>query len=226
MLGLERERLLEIALEVVFALTGDAVEDVQREVVESGLAKEPERAPHVVGAGAALENVEKVRPEALRAERDTGDSTLPQSPGKLGRHRFRVRLHRDLVGGGERVEQSRERLGVGERRRPTADEDRLQRLRKHLAPELELAEKRVDVGPVLATSARHRDEVAVPAAVAAERQVQVQVANAHQRFLSSPRLSTARKASCGTSTPPTCFMRFFPFFCFSRSLRLRVMSPP
>src|SRR5690606_14819065 len=28
-------------------------------------------------------------------------------------------------------------------------------------------------------------------------------------------LSTARKASCGTSTLPTCFMRFLPAFCFS-----------
>ena len=39
-------------------------------------------------------------------------------------------------------------------------------------------------------------------------------------------LSTARKAFCGTSTEPICFMRFLPFFCFSRSLRLREISPP
>ncbi len=38
--------------------------------------------------------------------------------------------------------------------------------------------------------------------------------------------STARNASCGMSTRPTRFMRFLPSFCFSRSLRLRVMSPP
>ena len=36
----------------------------------------------------------------------------------------------------------------------------------------------------------------------------------------------AMNASWGTSTRPTIFMRFFPSFCFSRSLRLRVMSPP
>ena len=35
-----------------------------------------------------------------------------------------------------------------------------------------------------------------------------------------------RKASWGISTRPTCFMRFLPSFCRSRSLRLRVMSPP
>ena len=37
---------------------------------------------------------------------------------------------------------------------------------------------------------------------------------------------TARKASWGISTFPTRFMRFFPSFCLSRSLRLRVISPP
>ena len=37
---------------------------------------------------------------------------------------------------------------------------------------------------------------------------------------------TDKNASCGTSTLPTCFMRFFPSFCFSSSLRLREMSPP
>jgi len=38
--------------------------------------------------------------------------------------------------------------------------------------------------------------------------------------------STAMNASCGTSTLPTCFIRFLPSFCFSSSLRFREMSPP
>ena len=45
-------------------------------------------------------------------------------------------------------------------------------------------------------------------------------------LLPSLRLSTARKASWGTSTAPTCFIRRLPAFCFSSSLRLRLMSPP
>ena len=38
--------------------------------------------------------------------------------------------------------------------------------------------------------------------------------------------SAAMNASCGTSTRPTIFMRFLPSFCFSSSLRLRLISPP
>ena len=46
----------------------------------------------------------------------------------------------------------------------------------------------------------------------------------YHHFLST--LSTARNASCGISTEPTCFIRFLPAFCFSSSLRFRVTSPP
>ena len=38
--------------------------------------------------------------------------------------------------------------------------------------------------------------------------------------------SAAMNASWGTSTRPTIFIRFLPSFCFSSSLRLRLMSPP
>ena len=38
--------------------------------------------------------------------------------------------------------------------------------------------------------------------------------------------NTAIKASCGIFTLPMDFIRFLPSFCFSKSLRLRVMSPP
>ena len=42
----------------------------------------------------------------------------------------------------------------------------------------------------------------------------------------SPSSNTAKNASWGTSIRPTCFMRRLPAFCFSSSLRLRLMSPP
>jgi len=38
--------------------------------------------------------------------------------------------------------------------------------------------------------------------------------------------SAAMKASCGMSTLPNCRIFFLPSFCFSRSFRLRVTSPP
>jgi hypothetical protein len=42
----------------------------------------------------------------------------------------------------------------------------------------------------------------------------------------SSRRNAEMKASWGTSTRPMDFIFFFPSFCFSRSLRLRLMSPP
>ena len=44
--------------------------------------------------------------------------------------------------------------------------------------------------------------------------------------LAQPARSTWMKASCGMLTRPMLFIRFLPSFCFSSSLRLRVMSPP
>ena len=54
--------------------------------------------------------------------------------------------------------------------------------------------------------------------------------NARQRH-ESPNLfvvhlQDGQECFCGISTLPTCFIRFLPAFCFSKSLRLRVMSPP
>ena len=70
-------------------------------------------------------------------------------------------------------------------------------------------------------------EVAVGADRGAERDVQIDSgqlgAGAH--FPVSV-FSTAMKASWGICTEPTVFIRFLPSFCFSISLRLRVMSPP
>jgi hypothetical protein len=47
-----------------------------------------------------------------------------------------------------------------------------------------------------------------------------------RRRLYSSNRRASMKASWGTSTRPMFFMRFLPSFCFSRSLRLRLMSPP
>ncbi len=49
---------------------------------------------------------------------------------------------------------------------------------------------------------------------------------AHFLPVGTSEVRAAMKASCGTSTRPIDFMRFLPSFCFSSSLRLRLISPP
>ena len=223
MLRLERDRLGEVALEVGLALAGNPVDQVERDVVEAGFAQRPHGRAHVLRARAPLERLEQVRLEALRAERDAVDAVLAQQRGEAGRDGLGVGLDGRLGGGRQAGEEAGERGGLGDGRRAAAEEDRLD-VAEQGALELELGEQRVDVGAVVAGVADDGDEVAVAAAVRAEREVHVEVARA--AHLRSSRLRTARNASCGTSTPPTCFIRFLPFFCFSSSLRLREMSPP
>src|SRR6266851_9949628 len=63
-------------------------------------------------------------------------------------------------------------------------------------------------------------------AIAVVHQIPLMVTTSQVQLVFLPTCKTAKKASCGISTWPTCFMRFLPAFCFSSSLRLRVMSPP
>ena len=260
-LRLERDRLGEVSLEIGDALAGNAVDQVEGDVVEACAAERPDRAADVVGARLPLERLEQVRLEALRAERDAIDPVFAQQRGELGRDRLRIGLDSRLHRAGKSGQESRERRRLREGRRAAAEEDRLDLAREQAALELELRQQRVDVAAVLAVVSGDGDEVAVAAAVGAERQVDVEVARARSKprdggvdapfwngtrqfasrvcrgsagfvpvrdahFDRSSRLSTARNASCGTSTPPTCFIRFLPFFCFSSSFRLRLMSPP
>ena len=91
------------------------------------------------------------------------------------RDRLRVRLDRDLARVGQRREQPLERGELGEGRRPAAEEDASRAAARAGPVELELGEQRLDVGAVLALPADRGDEVAVAAAVRAERQVEVEV---------------------------------------------------
>ena len=51
-------------------------------------------------------------------------------------------------------------------------------------------------------------------------------ASQHVRAAQSSSLRALMKTSPGTSTRPIDFIFFLPSFCFSSSLRLRLMSPP
>ena len=119
-----------------------------------------------------------MRLEALRPERDPVDAVLAEERGEGGRDRLRIRLDGRLRRGGKPGEQPRERRGLREGRRAAAEEDRLDLVREQAALELELGEHRVDVAAVLAVVAGDGDEVAVAAAVRAEREVDVEVGRA------------------------------------------------
>ena len=74
MLRLERERLAEVGLEVGGALAGNPVDEVERDVVKSGITKNIDRAADVVGPCAALQHLQQPRLERLRAQRHTVDT--------------------------------------------------------------------------------------------------------------------------------------------------------
>ena len=287
-LRLERERVAEVGFEIGGALARDPVDEIERDVVKSGITKMMHGAPDVVRTGNALEHAQQLRAEGLRAERHARDARAAQraarAPASPSRDSPRPSPPPPAAArrAGARAPASAVNVGVPPPRKIVSSSGA-----SSAALELELAQQRVDVGAVLAVAPDDGDEVAVAAAVRAERQVHVEMPRAahaltrfgrgdelaaavradvrpsprrrraqnvhsyeqmtrvavrrerraaalahgahlerHQLFCPCPMLSTARNASCGTSTAPTCFIRFLPFFCFSSSLRLREMSPP
>ena len=88
----ERERLVEVARQIGGALAGNAVQEVERNVVKRGITKMVERAPDGLGTGAPLERDEEMGPEALRSERDAVDAGPPQK--RRERRRKEESLHR------------------------------------------------------------------------------------------------------------------------------------
>ena len=178
MLGLERERVGNVGIEVGGALAGDPVDEIERDVVASGIPKSVHGAPDVVRRGTALEHREQVRPEALRAERDPIHATGNEELCELGRDRLRVRLHGQLLGRRKRREQPLQLRALGEGRSAAAEEDGLYGLGENVPLERELGEQRVDVRGMLPAAPDDGHEVAVPAAMRAEGQVHVEVTDA------------------------------------------------
>src|SRR6185312_17063689 len=161
MLRPERERLTEVCLQRGGALAGDAVDEIERDVVKSGITEMVEGTADGVRTGNAIEYLEQLGLEALRAERDAVDPCAAQEPRERRRHRLRVRLDGDLLCPRQGLEQPSQRVRLRERRRPTAEEDRLHLRREQVALELELGHQRVNVRRVLSLPAHDGDEVAV-----------------------------------------------------------------
>ena len=96
-LGLEGESVREVAVEVGDRLARYAVDEIERDVVEAGLAQKADGTTDVVGRGLSLENVEQMWPEALHAERHARHAVRAQERRQLRGHRLRVGLDRDLL---------------------------------------------------------------------------------------------------------------------------------
>ena len=190
MLRPERDRRGEVGLEVGDGLAGNAVDEVEREVVEAGVAQVRERAANVVRLRAALERVQQMRLERLRTERDSRDARCAKRARELGRDRLGIRLDRHLLRVRQRLDQPDELGKRRERRRAAAEEDRLDRIGEDVPLLVQLAQERIDVGGVLLRAADGGDEIAVAAPVRAERQMDVQMPDAHEalfgRATSSP----------------------------------------
>ena len=177
MLGLEREGRRKVGIEVGGALSGDAVDEIERDVVESGVAESAHGTPDIVRGRLALEHLEEPRLEALRAERDPRHAARSKVTRDIDRNRLRVRLDGDLLRGRQRGEKPFELARLGERRRAAAEKYGLDVVREPVAFEAQLGEESVDVRGMVAASPDDGDEVAVPAAMRAEREVDVEVSD-------------------------------------------------
>src|SRR6202521_5500084 len=175
-----------------------------------------------------FQEAQRLRLQTLHADAEPIDTGREPALDVLGGDIARVGLERHLRPGpkADRPNAVHQLPQLGTRqqaRRAAPDEDRLERTDGMLASgHLDFPAERVDIGRNEAFEDRVGIEVAVLADPRAEGHVQVEAMDAFHQS----RLSTAMKASCGISTLPTRFRRFFPSFCFSSSLRLRVTSPP
>jgi hypothetical protein len=174
-LGLEHQSLGEVVLEIGGALAGDSVDEIERDVVESDITESVHGAADDIRARASLEHREQGPLEALHAKGNAIDALSIEQAGEARGDGLGIRLDRQLVGLRERVEQPRELGRGGERRRAAAEEDRLEAILQYAPLERVLGEQRVHVGAVCLLAADDGHEVAVAAAVRAERQVHVQV---------------------------------------------------
>ena len=230
----EIDRLRQRAPPRLDRLAVRAVDEIEVHVAVPRDAGVAERAADRRRLVDPLERGEHRGVERLGAHRQPVETRSEQRLELRSVDRVGVRLDRDLgvVGDVEPVSQVREQTlqvdRVERRRRPAAQEHGREVL---VSPgrrgQRGLSEDRPHVTGRQVVEPGVRVEVAVAAAREAERHVDVDP-GAH-RFSSFGAWSTrsaAMNASCGTSTRPTRRMRALPFFCCSRSLRLRVMSPP
>ena len=193
----------------------------------------------------AAEGLQQAVVKALHAEGKPIHAAVSQHSELLPIDSARIGLDGEFLHPSEidtarqRLQQRSQLVRRKRRWRAAADEDRLRMLPASAQAQAHLGAERVQILRLLSTvTPREGEKIAVGAFLITKGNMNVKsdhinllrkkplCETAVRCHYSSSRLSTAMKASCGISTLPTCFMRFFPSFCFSRSLRLRLMSPP
>jgi len=227
-LRLEGQGLLEVGDHVLRRGAGEAVHQIYGQLAEAGLSGGLEGA---AGGGAVVAATEEAQPvvvEGLHPHAEPENAEPAERCEHLAGDVVRVDLHRDLAprGQGEAsADQGEEPLELVPRqdaRRAAAHIDRVEGL-EAVGPSdgfgLDGGEPSARLPPPFAGV-----EVTVGALGAAEGDVNVESRGACGH--DSSVLSTATKARWGMTTLPTIFIRALPFFCFSRSLRFREMSPP
>ena len=98
-LGPELESVGEVGIEIGGGLAGNPVDEVERDVVKSGIAKMVEGPPDGVRLDNTVEDLQQVRPEALHAQRDSIHTLRAQHAGQLLRHGLGIRLDGHLARG-------------------------------------------------------------------------------------------------------------------------------
>ena len=82
MLRLERERLVEVGVEIGGALAGDAVDQIERDVVKAGSAESVTARRDVVRARPTLEHVEQAAAGSSARRARRGHTALAQEGGQ------------------------------------------------------------------------------------------------------------------------------------------------
>ena len=83
MVGLQRQQAVEVGSEERAALAGDAVDEVEREVVDARRAQRRHGRAHALRHGAPLQHRQQAGVEALGTQRDAA-AARRQHPGERG----------------------------------------------------------------------------------------------------------------------------------------------
>ena len=215
----------------VHALPRQAKHQVHADILESGAAGHPNGLRRFLRPMDSADAPQHLIIKTLHAETQTIETFLPQRLQPSDVHCARVGLQtnfsvvRQWKCFPNRLQYSRQVSGRQQRRSTAAKKHRVRRHGEIAARCGDFPAESGDIGMLDRRVTDLRYKRAITAFSPAERNMNVE-SQRIRRHPAQSRFKTAMNASCGSSTLPTCFMRFFPSFCFSSSLRFRVISPP